>query len=359
MMQSSTQSIQVVLNGGIEQFEKPMPSHHWLRNKKQSVHFIHDSPFATERQLEDQRLLMQKNRNPQAYIATKVDKVRSETISASLGASRPVAVKANVLNKIVRESSGVHNYTIIAPPRVHGDKKEKEKLDPETNPRVRAYAKEAKMKPVIVSFGHRPRSASRTFHPATMRFRLKHSEIAHGGDNINKTGFGLPVAVLAQVLRAPKIYHTSEADSLFRSAEHGNEFSRGARLEDSSEANDNIDSTFQDENGRMYEDLFFSEEEKQKMFKTKGKSAPTANKQSVGHNLQNSTAKLNENDYSDSGLEKPSWVSSTVGSTTKKQAKSYPIDYPELEPVQLKSLGVSVSVCICIIVIVFVIDFAK
>lgn len=197
----------VVVDGGIEQYEKHMPTSHWKKNKIPSVNFIRDTPFATDRQLEDQRLLIERNRNPRSFEPTKVDKVRSETIIAPIGASRDVAVKANILNKIVREASGVHDYTIVPPPRqVSLKKKKHEMLEPELNPKVRPYAKEAKMKPTVCSFGHRPSSASRTFHPATMKFRLKHGEIASAGDNPTKTGFGLPVSVLKQVLYAPRIH---------------------------------------------------------------------------------------------------------------------------------------------------------
>jgi len=183
-----------------------MPTSHWRKTKIPSINYIRDTPFATDRQLEDQRLLIERNRNPRCFEPTKVDKVRSETIIAPIGASRDVAVKANILNKIVREASGVHDYTIIPPPRLRPIKKKHEIIEPELNPKVRPYAKESKMKPTVCSFGHRPSSASRTFHPATMKFRLKHGEIASSGDNPTRTGFGLPVSVLKQVLYAPKIH---------------------------------------------------------------------------------------------------------------------------------------------------------
>lgn len=200
-------------NGVFEQYDKAMPKSYWMRNKKQSVNLLYDPPFALERQLEDQRLSTERNRNPQFYNPTKVDRVRSEKIIAKTGASRAVAVKANVLNKIVREASGVHNYTIVAPPRELAPltKADLENKDPETNPKMKAYAMESKQKPTVCSFGHRPSSASRTFHPATMKFRLKHGEIA--GD-VKKTGFGLPVAVLKQVIKAPKIYLPGSSELL-------------------------------------------------------------------------------------------------------------------------------------------------
>jgi len=196
----------VVVDGGIEQYERHMPTSHWRKTKIPSINYIRDTPFATDRQLEDQRLLIERNRNPRSFEPTKVDKVRSETIIAPIGASRDVAVKANILNKIVREASGVYDYAIIPPPRLRPITKKHEILEPELNPKVRPYAKESKMKPTVCSFGHRPSSASRTFHPATMKFRLKHGEIAPTGDNPTKTGFGLPVSVLKQVLYAPKIH---------------------------------------------------------------------------------------------------------------------------------------------------------
>ena len=109
---------EVVADGIIQQYDVPRPKKYWQRNKKQSINYAYDSPFATERQLEDQRLLQQKNRNPQYFVPTKVEKVRSEVLIQKQGASRSVAVKANVVNKIVREASGIHNYAIVAPPKV-------------------------------------------------------------------------------------------------------------------------------------------------------------------------------------------------------------------------------------------------
>ena len=69
---------------------------------------------------------------------------------------------------------------------------------------MKPYAKEASKKPVMVSFGHRPRSASRTFHPATMKFRLRHGELAMVGGK-DTYGFGLPVSILEKILHAPKL----------------------------------------------------------------------------------------------------------------------------------------------------------
>jgi len=186
----------------LEQWSEERVSSHWKRNKKAAVDLL-ELPVAIDRQLEDERLLMEKNRNPQINAPTKMDKVRSEQIIAKVGSTRSVAVKAAVLNKIVREASGVNTYVITAPPRSLEDKPE-DISDPDTNPHFKAYAKETKKKPIIVSFGHRPRSASRTFNPATMRFRMRHGEMVKTSSE-GQYGFGLPVGVLAKILKAPKI----------------------------------------------------------------------------------------------------------------------------------------------------------
>jgi hypothetical protein len=204
--------VQVVKEGSIELLDHAHSETYWLRNKKPKVDLYRESPFAIDRQLEDQRYLMEKNRNPQIQEFTKVDRLRSDKIVATQGITRPVAMKANVVNKVVREATGIHNYTIIPPPRSitnPSGKAPREKLEPETNPRVRAYASESKAKPVLMSFGHRPRSASRTFHPSTMKFRLKAGEILPTTSS-NKMSVGLPVAVLDKVLHAPPITKLDE-----------------------------------------------------------------------------------------------------------------------------------------------------
>jgi hypothetical protein len=230
--------------------EANKPTVFWRKNRKPTIDYMHDSIFASDRQLEDQRRLMELNRNPKAYEATKVDKVRSQLLAAPVGQTRAVAMKANVLNKIVREASGVHNYTIIAPPRMAGDKMKKETLDPETNPFVKPYAKESKQKPVLVSYGHRPRSASRTFHPATMRMRLRHGEILPTKTD-GTTTVGLSVAVLTKVLRAPKIVNALEAKL----------------LADQDVAKNSL--PFEQQYGNDHHplnDLFFTKEQQQEMF---------------------------------------------------------------------------------------------
>ncbi len=294
--------VQTVKEGKVEQYEKPMPKSHWLRNKKQVVNMLHDTPFAIDRQLEDQRFSQEKNRNPQYYIPTKVDKVRSETIIAKKGASRAVAVKANVLNKIVREASGVYNYTIVAPPRelVPLQKSDVENLDPESNPRMKSYANESKQKPVLCSFGHRPSSASRTFHPATMKFRLKHGEIAADS---NKTGFGLSVAILSQILHAPKISMPNAA------------------MEDEQNEEDQQRNTGQNvlANDTDLQDLFFSQEEQQHLFQAAGHNG--------GHSKRGGgkapLSMLRHRDDEDNSVSKASWVSSNENSVKRRNLPAF------------------------------------
>lgn len=112
------------------------------------------------------------------------------------------------MNKIVREASGVHNYALVPP--IRNKKKEgKIEIDPETHPLMKPYREQSNGNPVMVSFGHRPKSASRTFHPGTMRIRLGHGEIA-GTAAEGKNGIGLPPSVLAQLLHAPHIPRPGE-----------------------------------------------------------------------------------------------------------------------------------------------------
>lgn len=248
--------VHVEKHNRVEDVDRAMPTKHWMRTRKPTVDYLRDAPFALDRQLEDQRLSQLTNRNPQLHQPTKVDKTRSQLILAPKGASRAVAMKANALNKFVREASGIHNYTIVAPPRaICNDLGVTEVLDPETNPRVRSYAAEAKLKPVLCSFGHRPSSASRTFHPASMKFRLPHGGIVPKMD-ARRSSVGLPVAVLKKVIHAPPIVNfieeikrasqpTSPVDSPFASKPGSPLLSTG---------------------GPKYSDLFLSKAEQDSLF---------------------------------------------------------------------------------------------
>jgi len=186
----------------ILQYDDSKVMNHWRRNRKTTVDLL-ELPVAVDRQLEDQRMQQDFNRNPRLHIPTKVDKVRSEQIIAKKGSSRDVGLKANVVNKFVREASGIHTYALIPPPRLKGETIPMD-ADPETNPFVKTYAKETKKKPHMVSFGHRPSSASRTFNPGTMKIRMKHNELARAPAE-GKFEFGLSVGILGKLLKAPHI----------------------------------------------------------------------------------------------------------------------------------------------------------
>ncbi len=153
----------------VEQIDGPMRAIKLQRQKLPTVD-LYDNPFAQDRQLEDQSRMMTTNQNPRFFENTKVDKVRSQ-LTVKKAPSRALAIKAKVLNKIVREASGIHTYAMVPPPiQVTGPDLDIDD-DPDSNTYVHEYAKESKQKPVICSFGHRPKSASRTFNPATMKFR--------------------------------------------------------------------------------------------------------------------------------------------------------------------------------------------
>ena len=154
----------------IEEFDvqAKYTKHFWTSHKKESVDLTEDSPFALERQLDDQRYSIKLNRNPQLFSPTKADKSRSQLMLTKSNQSRDIAIKAKVLNKIVREVSEQHTYTLVPPPSIHSEQNQQQDvIDPLTHPAFRAYALETKQKPVIRSFGHRPGSASRTFNPGT------------------------------------------------------------------------------------------------------------------------------------------------------------------------------------------------
>ena len=192
-------------------YDEEMPSSYWAKNKKFSVD-LRESSFATDRQLEDQRFLRDNNRNRWNNVLMKCDKTKSEKLG-KLKKINPAGLKAKVLNKFVREASGAHNYALVPPitkkkrSKKHGEPTSP--LDPDKNPYVDVYRKESSSKPVVMTFGHRPGSASRVFHPGTMKIRLRPGEIVPKGP-VGKSGFGLTVVQLAQVLQAPKIPRPGE-----------------------------------------------------------------------------------------------------------------------------------------------------
>ena len=193
-------------------YDAPMPAAHWARTKKFSVD-LNEHAFALDRQLEDQRFLRDNNRNKWNNVLMKCDKTKSEKFGRK-GSLNPLKTKAKVLNKIVREASGVFDYALVPP--IQKKKKPKKQgepgspiLDPDMNPYVDVYKKESQQKPKVVNYGHRPRSANRVFHPGTMKFHLKHGQIVHPRKE-GKSGFGLSVVQLQQVLSSGRLPRPGE-----------------------------------------------------------------------------------------------------------------------------------------------------
>ena len=83
-----------------------------------------------------------------------------------------------------------------------------------SNSRFGPYTSESNCSPSLTSFGHRPISASRTFHPCTMRIRLRHDEIVKTTKKKRKTGFGLSPMVLEKLLHAPKLRNYDDKTSI-------------------------------------------------------------------------------------------------------------------------------------------------
>jgi hypothetical protein len=210
----ASHSLTRTVNDTVERWSEEKPVSHWARTKKQSVHLGSDTGIALERQLEDQRYQMEFNRNPQAHAKLHLDKTRSEIIAGSQGSFSALGAKAKVINKIVREASGVFEYALVPPPKAKRSEPA-EDIDPDTHPLMAPYRREMGQAPKIVTFGHRPNSAGRTFHPATMKLRLKTEEVVplrQGGDK-EASNFGLPTAILSTVLKAPKLERPSELEA--------------------------------------------------------------------------------------------------------------------------------------------------
>lgn len=118
-------------------------------------------------------------------------------------------LKLKIVNKILRKELDSTTYTVM-PPILEKTRKTgfsdfniPEPID-HRHPVFRPYYTDFLLRPVMTSYGHRPSSGSRTFVPATMKIRLKHGELIKTDLEKKKTGFGLPVSVLAKLLRVPK-----------------------------------------------------------------------------------------------------------------------------------------------------------
>jgi hypothetical protein len=103
----------------LEQFDKPARENHWRRERKAKIDFFDESPFAIDRQLEDQREQMKFNRNPQLTSLMRSDQVRSTMMFESKGedggggVEDAAEIKAKVVNKIVRQYSGRDDNYIV------------------------------------------------------------------------------------------------------------------------------------------------------------------------------------------------------------------------------------------------------
>ena len=56
----------------VQEFDDSRVKNYWRRHKKATVDLL-ELPVAVDRQLEDQRITMEYNRNPRLHIPTKVD----------------------------------------------------------------------------------------------------------------------------------------------------------------------------------------------------------------------------------------------------------------------------------------------
>jgi hypothetical protein len=230
--------------------ERTQPTKDWLRTKRAEVDLKHQTPFALERQLEDQRFLIQKNRNPRGLEATRMEKPRSEVMIQTSNASDPLITKIKVVNRIVRDATGVYNFTLVPPARKNRNKVP-EKLDPDTHPVTKPYREAAKQVTSGTSFGHRPSSASRTFVPGTMSIRLKSEEMLK---TVKSGSFGLNPATLSKLLVAPMYVNPLALPEETKSGDKNNNAGKGnnaALLNEGAEA--------------LAKELFFNEEESKLM----------------------------------------------------------------------------------------------
>lgn len=72
------------------------------------------------------------------------------------------------------------------------------------HPVFRPYYTDTHLRPIMTSDGHSSFSGSRTSIPRQKESRIKNGEITRSDSKKKKTGFGLPVSVLAKLLRVPK-----------------------------------------------------------------------------------------------------------------------------------------------------------
>jgi hypothetical protein len=100
--------VRLLHNEVLTQYDKAVRSNTHKRERVCSINFFDESPFALDRQFEDQKHTINFNRNPQLGVKMKSDSCRSEALfdSTAQDATDAAAIKAKVVNKIVRHYSG-------------------------------------------------------------------------------------------------------------------------------------------------------------------------------------------------------------------------------------------------------------
>ena len=99
----------------LQEFDDSKVKNFWRRNKKATVDL--ELPVAVDRQLEDQKAIMEYNRTPAHPCESGQGAVGADHRE---GHTRDVTIKAKAVNEIVRDASGVHIYVIVPPLRCRG-----------------------------------------------------------------------------------------------------------------------------------------------------------------------------------------------------------------------------------------------
>ena len=133
-----------------------------------------------------------------------------------------------IVSRIVREEADAPSYVLLQRIDSRASPSPR-RVDSETAPFLAPYRKEINVKPTMCSFGavtyplvdykqdydkcllvfsgHRPSSASRTFHAASMRVHLGHGEMVP-----SRGGIGLPAATLAEVMQPSASAYGAEVE---------------------------------------------------------------------------------------------------------------------------------------------------
>ena len=211
---------------------------------------LRESPFAIDRQLDDRTDIINRNKNLQLTLKTKNDMAK-ESALLHRKVLKPEKMKARLITKIVREATGQHTYFMPSSAILNNSAtlsssysgnmttntkgtttgagftiKNRKKLTnsnvDEDSPLFQPYIKESQLAPQMVSFGHRPRSASRLFNPGTMKIHLNHGEYVPVPSNPEQITFGISSNMLAKLLQSPS------PSSLSKTVNSSNELTQSA-----------------------------------------------------------------------------------------------------------------------------------